>query len=498
MSCGADGCSSPRDHHSPRSSQISFIRRHGLTTFKRKMETRRNADAPGQRCSCEICLLHPHLREALRRMQPPELRLYSHAELMDLLREDIASAEESGKQLVGSDESWWHLCSADKTFPLYCVPTREFVHSLAAYLASRVRRIWNEQRTGRECCRPERDHPTCHTSHSNCCSRWTSPQSVRILECGAGTGLFAAHLLPLLHQLLGFDGERWPSRDSHSQQEESQQLSSGHSEGQGGPLEIDSQGVKWLQSRGEFRAGVMSSCEDRAAADIFDAARTDKAIECQTPRFRYVASEPRQQLRLETWGLRCADVDMLPLGVDYENPQEPSLLPSLPPAEPQHIESSGSSVRKEKRQMHDSCKKRRKADAAEGTAGAQWPLRNSFTSISPELGAGAPHAAKDASEDTDQEAAESFEEAQELGGMQLMPLEDRPYFRDRFCRVPPLPGCEREEANWRLREDREFLRLLQNAPQLSRFDSLHSLLKGCSSVSQVVIFRRFPNVEGHS
>lgn len=56
---------------------------------------------PRSRCNCEICLMHPHLKEALHRMQPPELRLYSHAELLQLLERDVSSAEDSmNKSLV--------------------------------------------------------------------------------------------------------------------------------------------------------------------------------------------------------------------------------------------------------------------------------------------------------------------------------------------------------------------------------------------------------------
>lgn len=49
-------------------------------------------------CSCEICLLHPHLKGALRRMRPPELRLFSRAELLLLLERDICSAGDTNSK----------------------------------------------------------------------------------------------------------------------------------------------------------------------------------------------------------------------------------------------------------------------------------------------------------------------------------------------------------------------------------------------------------------
>lgn len=67
------------------------------------MEDVANSSSPnaGGPCTCNICLLHPHLKEALRRMQPPELRLYSRTELLELLEKDIANAcDEQQKQVV--------------------------------------------------------------------------------------------------------------------------------------------------------------------------------------------------------------------------------------------------------------------------------------------------------------------------------------------------------------------------------------------------------------
>lgn len=67
----------------------------GLPEAYVKMEQpERKANQTKYTCCCEICRLHPHLSEALLRMKPPELRLYSHAELLELLECDISTAGE--------------------------------------------------------------------------------------------------------------------------------------------------------------------------------------------------------------------------------------------------------------------------------------------------------------------------------------------------------------------------------------------------------------------
>lgn len=64
-----------------------------------------NASSKKGTCSCEICRLHPHVKRALRRMQPPELKLYSRAELIELLERDIAEAPQAGQSTqVGNTE----------------------------------------------------------------------------------------------------------------------------------------------------------------------------------------------------------------------------------------------------------------------------------------------------------------------------------------------------------------------------------------------------------
>lgn len=137
------------------------------------------------------------------------------------------------------------------------------------------------------------------------------------------------------------------------------------------------------------------------------------------------------------------------------------------------------------------CNKRKRGNDIDGRAATSWRSANAFRSIPPECAAEAANGKSVADMGNDKDINEGMETLNDFGGMQLMPLEDRPYFRDGFVRLPAMPIiCKERRSLDRHAEEECFLDKLQSTPQISRFDSLHSLRHGCPSVSQVVIFRR--------
>ncbi|KAL8453463.1 hypothetical protein Emag_001836 [Eimeria magna] len=542
--------------------------------------------AAGTRCSCDVCLLHPHLKEALSRMQPPELRLYSHAELMELLQRDISIADDADRFRVGSDESWWHLCAADPTFPFYCIPTKEFIYSLASYVACRVRCIWSSQRRRTDSCPSKESEAACDHPGDVCCSKRVSPQPVRMLECGAGTGLLAAHLLPLLRRLLQQNEQTSSSAVSHAQ----------HAQEQRKALDKQVEQQRACKNSDVFGASGRKRpliTNHAAFTKSKKSAATDtqvSAVENDEPIFKYIASEPRQTLQwcprevaatgdgcrsvmrqlcpqlviccwmpfnvdwtqaarasccacckeaggdasnglqllgcacqvqeyilighaegglvgrpFETWGLSCPQENVLPLGVDYEDlngaPTFPSSstedlngapsFPSSSTAQP-HTQATVSAPTEAGNKFQESFEKHGEDGVDEGGAAAHWRPQNSFTSIPPVRGEEDVTSSIDATE-VSEVASDEQETFGQFGGMELLPLNSRPYHRDGFTRLPPLLGYEGQRASHEAPEEEKCLQVLQGTQQLSRFDSLRSLLNGCRSVSRVVIFRRMVN-----
>ncbi|CDI76933.1 hypothetical protein, conserved [Eimeria praecox] len=226
-------------------------------------------------------------------MQPPELRLYSRAELLELLEKDISNiVDEKQKHLAGSEESWWHLCSADPTFPFYIIPTKEFVVALAAYLASRVKRIRSDTGgTASNCskcqCSKARA-PAAGESSSSCCNHWDSNRPITILECGAGTGIMAAHLLPLLHQHLQ------PVQQQPGPLQQQQQLQ------QEAPDTEQTGRAKSLFNEQDYKAArskMHDDCNSLGAPILSAGSNSPKTGKPALPVFAYVASEPRTELQ---------------------------------------------------------------------------------------------------------------------------------------------------------------------------------------------------------
>ncbi|CDJ52369.1 hypothetical protein, conserved [Eimeria brunetti] len=409
-------------------------------------------------------------------MQPPELRLYSRAELLQQLEKDIMNAsDDKEKQMVGSEESWWHLCSVDKTFPFYVIPT-----------------------------------------------------PITILECGAGTGLLAAHLLPLLQQQLQQQQELQQcgssiKLDCEQQQQQQQQGSSSAAPTEDLPPLVTVQVCSGAHNNCSSSDSNSSSSGPAAAAAAADSL------------FSYVASEPRSELQwLETWGMRCSGGGRLPLGVDYEVPQEhpqdqecrgfctPSSSEEGEGNEEEE-EGEGQSVdvsvvgrealKGEANGEKEGRKRRREStDEHNGNGnGRQWKSANMFCSIPPEVPATAAATAVAATPEATAETAENDRVESSAGctastqhGQQrmqkLLPLHQRPYYNEGFERLPPLPTEDdagttlgEETTENTLLQQQRLLQQLQQAQPLSRFDSLYSLRAELPPVSQIVVFRRMRN-----
>ncbi|XP_026189625.1 uncharacterized protein LOC34617969 [Cyclospora cayetanensis] len=548
-------------------------------------------------CICEICLLHPHLKAALRRMQPPELRLYSQNELLNLLECDVSMASEnSEKHKIGSEESWWHLCTADRSFPIYIIPTEELVADLASYLAGRVQSLRSEMigRAGTSCCRASEIAKTC--TDNSCCSNWDPTGPIRILECGAGTGALAAHLMPRIQQLLHQGRSQTTSTTLVQQQQQRQQGQSCalHSRLQ----QREKQHRRNIGEKHDANADVGSSgpfVENNrlltSAVHLQCTMVNESAASREAPsnsQFTYIASEPRQELQwcpqhlaptavgcrlamqqhcpqmviccwmpfnvdwtaparsnccaccrsilelggampqqhhscpcqvqeyilighpegglvgrpLETWGLNCPDADLLPLGVDYEACQDQAQAggsSSISPASETHSREAASAVTSDENNDGVGIRKRRKTRTDDSTLDpVEWQPANNFKSILPDVpsrGKGAPKDAfgndSDCEADSDSSLLDVHHSAREFGGMHLLPLSKRPYYREGFVRLPPLPTkSDKVAAKVAGATDLSQLEALQGVQSLSRFDSLLSLRAGFPSVSRVIVFRR--------
>ncbi|KAL8270209.1 hypothetical protein Esti_005884 [Eimeria stiedai] len=446
--------------------------------------------AAGIRCSCEICLLHPHLKEALSRMQPPELRLYSHAELMELLQHDISIADDANKFRVGSDESWWHLCAADPTFPFYFIPTKEFIHSLASYVACRVRYIWSNQRRRTDCWPSTKSEAACDHPGDGCCSKRILPDPVRILECGAGTGLLAAHLVPSLRGLLQQDGQTSGSNAGYAEDAKEQRspLDEGVAQQRAFQKDVVSDASRQKRALNTTaRASCCACCKE--AGDNASNALQHLGCACQVQEYILIGHAEGGLVGrpFETWGLSCPQENALPLGVDYEDPQEAPMFSSNSTAQPQSQAAVSAAIEVEK-QLQGFPPKCGENDDDECAADAHWRPQNSFTFFPP-MREEAINQAIDPSKASEAES-DGPDTATHFGGMELLPLESRPYHQDGFTRLPPLPRYEEKGTSYEAPEEEKRLQMLQGVQQLSRFDSLHSLLKGCPSVSRVVVFRR--------
>lgn len=173
--------------------------------------------------------------------------------------------------------------------------------SLATYVACRIRAIGREQRQGGGCCFSLSGATPCSKfSAIKCCSRQGPTQPVRILECGAGTGLLAAHLLPLVHKLLQPTAQSCDSdTSSEQQQHKTQQHRLGEEEhgcGQQGEQRgpVSSCGVIPNES-------LQGACAQTCTQNCFGEDEVTLTQTKATPIFTYVASEPRQELQ---WCLR--------------------------------------------------------------------------------------------------------------------------------------------------------------------------------------------------
>ncbi|OEH75122.1 hypothetical protein cyc_00871 [Cyclospora cayetanensis] len=356
-------------------------------------------------CICEICLLHPHLKAALRRMQPPELRLYSQNELLNLLECDVSMASEnSEKHKIGSEESWWHLCTADRSFPIYIIPTG----------------IGRSPDAENSAAAPPRTFPD-HEHYAGPTAAATSARAIlSILELGGA--------MPQQHHSCPCQVQEY--------------ILIGHPEG-----------------------GLVGR-------------------------------------PLETWGLNCPDADLLPLGVDYEACQDQAQAggsSSISPASETHSREAASAVTSDENNDGVGIRKRRKTRTDDSTLDhVEWQPANNFKSILPDVpsrGKGAPKDAfgndSDCEADSDSSLLDVHHSAREFGGMHLLPLSKRPYYREGFVRLPPLPTkSDKVAAKVAGATDLSQLEALQGVQSLSRFDSLLSLRAGFPSVSRVIVFRR--------
>ena len=174
---------------------------------------------------------------------------------------------------------------------------KEFVGALASYLASRIKFIRRE--AGRAAhnhrCNAA-DAPAARSSSSgccsrSCCSRWDPNRPITILECGAGTGILAAHLLPLLEeQLQTFQqSESITTLSAKQQQPHQHEEQISEPSGQVQPL-IGLQATEALPSQA-FSDGNSPDIPTQSADDSAQTATS------AAPVFSYVASEPRVGLR---------------------------------------------------------------------------------------------------------------------------------------------------------------------------------------------------------
>ncbi|CDJ30912.1 LOW QUALITY PROTEIN: uncharacterized protein EMH_0062340 [Eimeria mitis] len=192
----------------------------------------------------------------------------------------------------------------------------------------------------------------------------------------------------------------------------------------------------------------------------------------------------------ETWGMRCSEAGLLPLGVDYEVPQAVSRALQLSaPCVSSDEESNDHDFDKEPLKSptieKQAGRKRRRGSAEDhrGTNGRQWQSANNFHSIPPDVPAAGEvddHTTLGNDvESTDSVASTQHELDGEFGGVgmrqQLLPLRDRPYYREGFTRLPPLPKDAEAAMSEETTESGVLLRELQQALPLSRFDSPHSL-----------------------
>lgn len=236
-------------------------------------------------------------------------------------------------------------------------------------------------------------------------------------------------------------------------------------------------------------------------------AKSQHHVECGSPALLF-----RVLCRLETWGLECRDDTLLPLGVDYEAParQKRQIPFGCLNAGRSHCGAGTATTVEGSLHMRKASSKKLKGIRNDETApvAREWQPANAFVSIPPEVGSAltAPETAhgdsqwkKDAfgpvgnlAATEGQGVAAEAEPVYEFGGMRLLPLKHRPYYKEGFVRVPPLPnqGAAAHLKSRYAGEADRLLEKLQELQQLSRFDSFHSLKEGCASASRVVVFRR--------
>ena len=140
-------------------------------------------------------------------------------------------------------------------------------------------------------------------------------------------------------------------------------------------------------------------------------------------------------------------------------------------------------------------RKRCRSEERVAEAGKEWKSANIFRSIPPRTTAGEGDRDKDAYDEPADEAndVELREEAAcKFGSMRILPLEERPYYKEGFIRLPALPsGNETQvETLHRYCKEAQLLQELQENQPLSRFDSVQGLRIGDFPASRIVVFRR--------
>lgn len=168
---------------------------------------------------------------------------------------------------------------------------KEFVAALASYLATRVESIRRKAIGTASNCRCSADDSP--EDCSSCCSRWDANRPITLLECGAGTGILAAHLLPLLQQQLQpLQQQLRPlhHRDTSTtlvpkQQQQQQEARSVESAVQA-PTHVNIHDCGAVHSKAHSGSSSLLADRNSPRPDA-----TDVSV------FSYVASEPRTELQ---------------------------------------------------------------------------------------------------------------------------------------------------------------------------------------------------------
>lgn len=205
------------------------------------------------------------------------------------------------------------ICWAHGTFtgtyaftPFTCgfVFRKEFVSALASYLASRVLAISRDSsRTSSKCC-------SCSAGAawktSSCCSRWNFDRPVTILECGAGTGLLAAHVEPLVQKKLQSIRHRSVCISCYPQQQQQQDAEHtgreqaalpGHLPGSRVNAGAENSSSGKFAVPGDTITARSPPSQTQHTAGSTSAAESPVGASCEPSLFTYIASEPRADLQ---------------------------------------------------------------------------------------------------------------------------------------------------------------------------------------------------------